>query len=169
MHYYVRMEEYYLLIKIASFSPLKRNGELLIANSIEAIEKANLREMKYGAVEQKYLDPRKEILATTYDSDNVLLQRKILRIIDSVRYTKWLDEGKDKESFEKTRLGYYNAIFCGEDWYVIYSYYGLQYECLDDDPRAKKEMEATISVINEHIRNKNDIRKLVLAYNNKKG
>ena len=84
-------------------------------------------------------------------------------------YTKWLDEGKDKESFEKTRLGYYNAIFCGEDWYVIYSYYGLQYECLDDDPRAKKEMEVTISVINEHIRNKNDIRKLVLAYNNKKG
>lgn len=239
---------------IASFSPLKRNGELLIANSIEAIEKdneaivpmveafemgikeicrvtketeekgyikvatigtssfrkpegehwpldiptptiyekndeiykdtdcyhkslhifykdekANLRGMKYGAVEQKYLDPRKEILATTYDSDNVLLQRKTLRIIDSVRYTKWLDEGKDKESFEKTRLGYYNAIFCGEDWYVIYSYYGLQYECLDDDSRAKKEMEATISVINEYIQNKNDIRKLVLAYNNKKG
>ena len=238
---------------IASFSPLKRNGELLIANSIEAIEKdsgaiapmveafetgmkeicrvtkateekgyikvatigtassrkpegehwplgiptptiyekddevykdtdcyhkslhifykdekANLRGMRYGEVEQKYLDPRKEILATTYDRENVLLQRKILKIIDSVRYTKWLDEGKSRESFEKTRLGYYNAIFCGEDWYVIFSYYGLQYECLDDDPRARKEMEATIAVINEYTRNKEDIRKLVLAYNSKK-
>ena len=124
--------------------------------------------MRYGEVEQKYLDPRKEILATTYDRENVLLQRKILKIIDSVRYTKWLDEGKSRESFEKTRLGYYNAIFCGEDWYVIFSYYGLQYECLDDDPRARKEMEATIAVINEYTRNKEDIRKLVLAYNSKK-
>ena len=236
---------------IASFSPLKRNGELLIANSIEAIEKdgeaiapmveafkvgmkeivrvtketeekgyikvatignasirkpegehwplgiptpsiyekddpvykdtdcyhrtlhifykdekANLRGMRYGEVEQKYLDPRKEIIACTYDRENVLLQRKILKIIDSVRYTKWIDEGNNKESFEKTRLGYYNVVFCGEDWYVISSYYGLQYECLDDDPRAKKEMESTIAVINEYSRNKEDIRKLVLNYNN---
>ena len=34
---------------------------------------------------------------------------------------------------------------------------------------GKKVPEATISVINEYIQNKNDIRKLVLAYNNKKG
>ena len=34
---------------------------------------------------------------------------------------------------------------------------------------GKKVPEATISVINEHIRNKSDIRKIVLAYNNKKG
>lgn len=238
---------------IASFSPLKRNGELLIANSIEAIDKdslvindmvstfevgmkeicrvsketeekgyikvatigsgsarkpqgehwpitvptptilekddpvyggtdcyhktlhvfykderANLHGLKYGKVEQKYLDPRKEILACTYDRENVLLQRKILRIIDSIRYTKHLDEGKSKNSFEKTRLGYYNAIFCNEDWYVIVNYYGLQYECLSDDPRAQKEMAATIEVINEYSKNKEDIRKLVLSYNEKK-
>ena len=96
-----------------------------------------------------------------------MLQRKILKIIDSIRYTNWLDAGKDKSIFEKTMLGYYNAIFCGEDWYVIAGYYGLQYECLDDDPRARKEMEATISVINEYTQNKEDIRKLVFTYNNK--
>ena len=238
---------------ITSFSPLKRNGELLIANSIEAIDKdstsitpmteafrvgmeeicrvsketeekgyikvatigsasqrkpegehwpiniptptiyekddpvyggtdcyhkslhvfykdskANLHGLKLGEVEQKYLDPRKNIIACTYDRENILLQRKVQKIIDSIRFTLHLDEGKSKESFEKTRLGYYNAIFCNEDWYVIVNYYGLQYECLSDDPRARKEMEATIEVINEYSKNKQDIRKLALQYSDKK-
>lgn len=239
---------------IASFSPLKRNGEVLIANSIEAIdkdsssiqpmveafdagmkdicrvsketedkgyikvatignnsqrkpegehwplgvptptilekddpvygetdcyhrtlhifykdEKANLHGLKCGEeVKQKYLDPRKNIMACSYDRDNILLQIKILRIIDSVRYTKWLDEGKSKEIFEKTKLGYFYAIFCNDDWYVVVDYYGVHYECIDDDPRARKEMEATLAVIDEYSKNKDDIKKLVLEYNEKK-
>lgn len=238
---------------IASFSPLKRNGEVLIANSIEAIDKedcsilpmteafrvgmeeicrvskkneennyikvatigsssvrspksecwpinvptptiyekddpvycdtdcyhkklhifykddkANLSGLKYGKVEQKYFDPRKDIIACTYDRDNILLQRKSLKRIDSIRYTKHLDEGKDKESFEKTRLGYFDAIFCNDDWYVIVDFYGLHYDCLDDDPRARKEMEATIEVINEYSKNKDDLKRLILQYSEKK-
>ena len=238
---------------IAAFSPLKRNGELIIANSIEAIakdnqsssqmidafemgmkeicrvsketeekgylkvatigndsmrkpagehwptniptptiyekndpvygstdcyhstlhvfymdEKTKLRDLKYGKVEQKYLDPRKQILACTYDRENLLLQSKIQKMINSVKYTKWLDEGNSKNSFKKTSLGYYDAIFCNEDWYVIVSYYGLQYECLDDDPRARKEMEATIEVINQYSNNRGAIRKLALEYSEKK-
>ncbi|MGN1370935.1 MAG: hypothetical protein ACI4XM_01450 [Candidatus Coprovivens sp.] len=234
---------------IASFSPLKRNGEVLIANSIEAIDKedssivpmteafkvgieeickvskiteknacikvatigssssrkpdgefwpstvptptiyekkdslysntdcyhkklfiiyedgdVNLRGLRYGEVKQKYLDPRKEIMACLYDSENVLLQRKAQRIIDSIRYTKFLDEGKNKEFFEKTRLGYYDAIFFNEDWYVIVDYCGLHYDCLDDDPRARKEMDATIEVINQYGKNRQEVRKLALQY-----
>lgn len=238
---------------IASFSPLKRNGELIIANSIETIskkeedsqaiieafdagmrdicrvsketeekgclkvatigqnsmrkpkgeawpftiptptiyekddpvykdtdiyhrslhifykdEKANLHGLKYGEVKQKYLDPRKSIMACTYDRENVLLQRKALRVIDSVRYTKWLDAGNSKESFEKTRLGYYSAIFFNDDWYIIVDYYGIHSECVEDDPRARKEMEATIAVINDYAKDKTAIRQLVLSYNEKK-
>ena len=37
-----------------------------------------------------------------------------------------------------------------------------------DDPRARKEMEATIEVINEYSKNKQDIRKLALQYSDKK-
>lgn len=238
---------------IASFSPLKRNGEILIANSIEAIdkeagssasiikafeegmreiqrvsketeekgyikvltignasqrkpegehwpltiptpticekddpvygntdcyhrtlhifykdEKANLLGLKLGKVEQKYLDPRKDIIACTCDRENVLLQRKVQRIIDSVRFTNWIDKGNSKDNFEKTRLGFFNAIFCNEDWFLIVDYYGLHYECIEDDPRARKEMEAAIEVINSYGKNKEDIRKLALTYNEKK-
>ena len=238
---------------IASFSPLKRNGEVLIANSIEAIdksegsaasmvkafetgmkeiqkvtketeekgylkvltigtgstrkpdgehwpitiptptiyekddpvygntdqyhrtlhifykdEKANLHGLKLGEVEQKYLDLRKNIIACTYDRENVLLQRKVQRIIDSIRFTNWIDKGNSKESFEKTRLGYFNAVFCNEDWFVIVDYYGLHYECIEDDPRARKEMEATIEVINSYGRNIEQVRRLALTYSEKK-
>lgn len=238
---------------IASFSPLKRNGELLIANSIEAIdksegsinpmvkafetgmreiqrisketeedgylkvltigndslrkpigehwpmtvptpticekndpvygntdqyhrtlhifykdEKANLHGLKLGKVEQKYLDPRKDIITCTYERENVLLQRKVQRIMDSISFTNWIDKGNSKESYEKTRLGYFNVIFCNEDWYVILDYYGMHYECLEGDPRAKKEMEATIEVINSYGNNIEDIRKLALTYRDKK-
>lgn len=238
---------------IASFSPLKRNGELLIANSIEAIEKnenfsgkiteafnegmkaicrvskeneengyikvatignassrkpegehwptniptptiyekndplyggtdcyhrglhifykddgVNLFNLKYGKVDKKYLDPRKKIIACLNERDNILMQRKVQRIIDSVRYTKWIDEGNSKKSFENTRLGYFHAIFCNDDWYIVVDYRGIHYECIDNDPRARKEMEATLNVIEEYKNNKMDIRKLVYSYDEKK-
>ncbi len=238
---------------IASFSPLKRNGELLIANSIEAIDKedssikamtetfkvgmeeicrvtkateekgylkvatignasqrkpdgehwpiniptptilekddpvygntdqyhrtlhvfykeknVDLSRLKYGKVEQKYLDPRKPIMACTYERENVLLQSKVQRMIDSVRYTKHLDEGKSRNSYQNTMLGYYKAIFCNEDWYVIVDFRGIHYECLDDDPRARKEMESTIEVINSYGRNMEQVRRLAFTYSEKK-
>lgn len=239
---------------IASFSPLKRNGELLIANSIEAIDKtqnaispmvsaftegvkeicrvsksteekgylkvatigtsstrspqgehwpnsvptptilekkhpvykdtdqyhrslkifykddkANLHGLKYREVEQKYYDNRKPIIATLYDSrDGALLQYKVARMMESVRYVKWLDAGNSKDSFVKNgdRIRYFAAAFCNEDWYVAIDYAGgLHYECLDDDPRAKKEMDATIEVLNQYSKNREEIRKLVLRIN----
>ena len=64
-----------------------------------------------------------------------------------------------KKAYSKMPLGYYDAIFCNEDWFVIVDYYGLHYECIEDDPRARKEMEATIEVINSYGKNKEDIIK----------
>lgn len=238
---------------IASFSPLKRNGEILIANSIEAIDKgvevrekmieafsvgmkeicrvskenekdkylkvatigsnsdrkpegeawplsiptptiyekndpiygetdsyhkrltifykddkANLQNLKRGEIKEKYLDTRKNIMACVYDRNNVLLEHKILRKINAISYTKWVDAGNDKESFRKIKLGYYDALFCNDDWYVIVDFRGIHYECIEDDPRAKKEMEATIEVINEYRLKREDVRKLVLTMNEKK-
>lgn len=238
---------------IASFSPLKRNGELLIANSIEAIEKdgnfsnkmveafnegmkaicraskesggekylkvatigsssirkpegehwpvniptpticekndpvyggtdcyhkslhifykdenTNLRDLKYGEVEHKYLDPRKKIIACLNDRDDILLQRKVQNMIDGIRYTKWLDDGNDKSSYKNSKLSYFRAIFCNDDWYIIVDYYGVHYECIDDDPRARIEMEATLKILEEYKNNKMDIRKLVLSYDEKR-
>ena len=236
---------------IASFSPLKRNGELLIANSIEAIDKNdgviapmveafetgmkeicrvskateeknylkvatigsgslrkpageswpetiptptilekddpiyggtdsyhhklvvfykdtnNLSGLKYGKTEQKYYDERRPILACTWDRENVILQRKVLTRINSVRFTKWIDEGNSKESFEPTRMSYYRAAFCNDDWYVIVDYYGIHSGCLDDDPRAKKEMNAVIATINEYAERKEDIKGYVMTMNKK--
>ena len=239
---------------IASFSPLKRNGELLIANSIEAIdkednsiarivetfkegmkdicktskenestgylkvatignasvrkpagelwpyeiptptilekddpvykdtdsyhgsllvfykdEKANLRNMKYGKVERQYFDPRKPILSCLCSRDTVLMQRKITKVIDSVRYINWIDSGKSEEYFEKTRLGYFTALFCNDDWFLIVTLSGeVRYDYLKDDPRAKKELDATLAVINEYGKNNERIRDYVISLNNKK-
>ena len=236
---------------IASFSPLKRNGELLIANSIEAIDKTdasrdniiqefdkgmkeicrvskeseeknwlkvatigsasnrkpkseawpmtiptptilekddevyrstdayhsrldvfyketnNLSGLKYGKTEHKYYDDRKSILATTCDRDNVILQRKIFTRINAIRYMKWIDEGKSEESFETTRAGYFRVAFCNDDWYVLVDYYGIHYECLDDDPRAKNEMDAVLATIKEYQDKKEDLRGFVMKMNKK--
>lgn len=108
-------------------------------------------------------------MACIYESDNVLLQQKVLRIVDSIRYTKWLDAGNSKEDFEKTRLGFFSALFCNDDWYVIVDFMGqIHCGCLEDDPRARKEMEATIAVIKEKANNKEEIRKLAISYNEKR-
>ena len=236
---------------IASFSPLKRNGELLIANSIEAIDKTdasrdniiqafeegmkeicrvskeseeknwlkvatigsasnrkpkseawpmtiptptilekddevhrgtdayhtrldvfdketnNLSGLKYGKTEHKYYDDRKPILACTCDRDNVILQRKIFTRINAIRYMKWIDEGKSEESFETTRAGYFRVAFCNDDWYVLVDYYGIHYACLDDDPRAKKEMDAVLATIEEYQDKKEDLRGFVMKMNKK--
>lgn len=236
---------------IASFSPLKRNGELLIANSIEAIDKSdaakkpmieafevgmkeicrvskkteeanylkvatignastrkpkgelwpegiptptilekddevyggtdsyhgrlevfhkdtnNLVGLKYGKTEQKYYDDRKPILACVCDRDTILLQRKVFTRINAIRFTKWIDEGNVKENFKNTKAGFFRVAFCNDDWYVLVDYYGIHSECLTDDPRAKKEMDAVIATINDYANRKEDIRGYVLQMNKK--
>lgn len=59
-------------------------------------------------------------------------------------------------------------MFCMKLIKYKISYYGLQYECLDDDPRARKEMESIIEVINQYSNNRGAIRKLALEYSEKK-
>ena len=76
-------------------------------------------------VDQKYLDPRKDIIACT-------------------------------------------SNFCNDDWYVIVDYYSIRYDCLEDDPRARKEMEAVLEVVQSYGRNHDEIRKLALHYKEKK-
>ena len=128
-------------------------------------EKTNLSGLRYGKVKKKYLDPRKEIIFCVNDKNNLSLKMKAQKIIDSIRYTIWIDNGNNKEDFEKTNLKYFDLIVCNDDWYVFVDYYGLHYECLKDDFRAKNEMEAVIEVIQSYKNNKQDIKKLILDYN----
>lgn len=218
---------------IAAFSPLKRNGELLIANSIEPIptfgtsekiiidvfevcikricqtskecedngylkvaaigadaeykpqgipwpdniptptilEKNNLTyaetdkyhkrltvfytdgdidlsKLKYGQVEPIYMDSRKKVLFCVNDGTNLLLQRQMLRMIESIRYTKWIDSGNNKDNFQSLFLISGATLYCNSDWFVIVRYDGsIYYECLEDDPRARGEMEQVLAFI----------------------
>ncbi len=247
------MEEYYLLTydeqgELASFTPLKRNGELLIGNSIESIksdkriidatleglkaivsatndseeriklvcmgsgglykinsepwpkniktptilEKDNerycntdcyhlslgivykeknleLTKVKYGAVEEKYLDPRKSI--TTFvngDMDEEELAH-IVQKIDKVRYRKYRLEGEDLEFIPTNRESIYCA-FCSDDWYIAILQDGtIDYNYLTDDSRALKEIKVIVDVIKQYQNNKVDVRKLALSYTSKKG
>lgn len=235
---------------IASFSPLKRNGEVLIANSIETIDKrdesfkfieeafragikdivdtsncteidkalkvatlglgynrrpyvrewpsdiktptilekndpvygntdcyhtklgivyeiegTSLYSLKYGKVDYEYYDPRNKIKSCLFGyKGDAIEQYRILRIVDSIRYKKCSDSLKS--SFQKTSPYFVNCVFCNDDWYILIDYLGnIHTECLDDDPGARKEMEATLSVIKDYQKRKEDIRSLVLRYN----
>lgn len=239
---------------IASFSPLKRNGEVIIANSIEAIdksesvkfdmieafsmgmkeickqtklneekgylkvatigtnsvrkpegtswplkiptptiyekkdpvycdtdtyhksqtifymdEKVNLEGLKYGKSNAKYYDPRGKISSCLSNSDDILLLFKMEKKINGIRYTKWVLEENDKKYFRKTVLRHSIASFCNDDWYIILNYGGeIEYDCLDDDPRARLEMECVLKIVRQYINKNEDIKKLVLDYNEKR-
>lgn len=238
---------------IASFSPLKRNGEVLIANSIETIDKSesvskqmveafsegmkeicrlskeseeknwlkvatigvnsgsklvgepwppkvptptilekddpvyretdayhkrltvfykddnvNLGSLKYGKTEHEYYDPRNEILACLNRRDEVIVQQKIMTIIDSIRYRKMVDSGDNVKKFERMRNMYHKALFCNEDWYIIIDYCNrIHYDCIEDDPRALKEMNAVLETIGEYSKT-NNIEDYVLKLTGKK-
>lgn len=238
---------------IASFSPLKRNGEVLIANSIEAIDKGegsskavvatfeagmkeicrvskenenknwlkvatigsasgrkpvgspwpskvptptilekdddvyrgtdcyhkkltivykddnvNFENLKYGKTEHEYYDPRNEILACLNNNNEVLVQHKMMKIIDSIRYRKMVDAGESTKKFERMKNHYFKALFCNDDWYIIVDYGNrLHYECIEDDPRALKEMNVVLETIGEYSKS-NNLSDYVLTLNGKK-
>ena len=238
---------------IASFSPLKRNGEVIIANSIEAIDKSDnaskhiveafaagmkeicrvskeseekdwlkvatigssssrkplseswppkiktptilekdnpiykdtdtyhkrlsifykdinvkLEELKYGKTEYEYYDPRKKILACLNNRDEIIVQQKIMTIIDSIRYRKQISTGESVRNFERMKNMYFKAMFCNEDWFIIVDYGNrIHFECIEDDPRALKEMNVVLETINEYSKDRR-LEEYVLTLNGKK-
>ncbi len=235
---------------IASFSPLKRNGEVLIANSIEAVdknmpreiteafsagikdimqkskdnedkdylkvaciganaymkpngvpwpssiptptilekddpvyrntdeyhrslliiqkdEKADLRKLKSGPTEIKYYDPREKYVGCSFKDEDALDQLEAIRAINAIRYEKY-KESKQEIPFYEVRAYYLKYVFYAKDWYVLIDIQNrVQYEALDNDPRAVNEMTAALTTIQEHM-NKNDVDNLLLKKKNDK-
>lgn len=119
--------------------------ELTVIYSEDNIDLAKLQ---YGEVNQKYFGARNEVLFCVIDGTNMLLQRQMLRMIEGIRYTKWLDFSGDKAKFQSLFLASGSILYCNNDWFVIVRHDGsIYYECLDDDPRARVEMEQVLSCV----------------------
>ena len=79
-----------------------------------------------------------------------------------------VDAGESTKKFEKMKNCYFKALFCNDDWYIIVDYGNrLHYECVEDDPRALKEMNVVLETIGEYSKS-NNLSDYVLTLNGKK-
>jgi hypothetical protein len=91
-----------------------------------------------------------------------------MTIIDSIRYRKLIDSGESVKKFERMKNHYFKSLFCNEDWYIIVDYGNrVHFECIEDDPRALKEMNVVLSTIEEYSKNR-CLENYVLTLNGKK-
>ena len=119
------------------------HAQLLVIHSAGDID---LLKIWYGQVEPIYLPPRKEVLFCVNDGTKLLLQSKMLRMIEGVRYTNWIETGNNKDEFESLFLIGSEILYCNTDWFVIVKYDGsIYFECLEYDVRARREMEIVLS------------------------